>query len=138
MIYHIVSESELQASVESGVYRPASLARDGFVHCAAEPSVLPVANDFYADVTARLFLLEVDPGQLSSETRYEAAAPIAGAGAIHLETATRFPHVYGPIELDAVTRVGVLTRTPDGFRWPTVFWDIHSLLSDAPPANGGR
>jgi uncharacterized protein (DUF952 family) len=117
----MVPESEFRSCVDGELYRAANLEQDGFVHCADEPSVLAVANDYYADVSEPLLLLEIDPGRLGAETRYEAPAPLPGAGSSHQETAQRFPHVYGPIELSAIQGVGVLTSGVNGYAWPTAF-----------------
>ena len=128
MIYHIVIESDLRALIEDSLYRPPNLAEDGFVHCALRPSVVPVANDYYGGASERLLLLEIDPRKLSAETRYEAAAPIAGGGSSHLASATEFPHVYGPIEKQAIAGVGVLSRTEAGYEWPHAFVPLDSFL----------
>ncbi len=129
MIYHLVIESDLRAQLEGPVYVPAGLHDDGFVHCALEPSVIPVANDYYAGVPGRLLLLEIDPARLASETRYDAATPIPGGGTSHLSSAPQFPHVYGPINKDAITGVGVLGRTVAGYEWPRSFMPLDSFVS---------
>jgi uncharacterized protein (DUF952 family) len=128
-IYHIVMKSDFCARLEGAAYLPSGLPDDGFVHCALEASVIPVANDYYADAPSELLLLEIDPSRLTSETRYEAAAPIAGGGSSHLDSAPRFPHVYGPIDSEAITGVGVLGRTARGFEWPTGFTPLESFLT---------
>jgi uncharacterized protein (DUF952 family) len=91
--------------------------------------VIPVANDYYADASGELLVLEIDPSRLTCETRYEAAAPIAGGGSSHLASAPQFPHVYGPIDREAITGVGVLGRTARGFEWPTGFTPLESFLT---------
>jgi len=125
MIYHIVTELDLRAHVSGDVYTPASLKDFGFVHCALPASVIAVANDYFAAAAGPVLLLEIDPERLTSEVRYEAAAPIAGGGTAHLVDAALFPHVYGPINTPAIVRVGALGVTPDGFHWPGEFeaWD---------------
>ena len=125
MIYHIVTESDLRANVSGDVYTPASLKDFGFVHCALQASVIAVANDYFSEAIEPVLLLEIDPERLTSEVRYEAPAPIAGGGASHLVPATLFPHVYGPIQTQAITRFGMLGVTPDGYQWPGEFeaWD---------------
>jgi uncharacterized protein (DUF952 family) len=132
MIYHIVIESNFRAQLEGAVYLPSDLSDDGFVHCALEASVIPVANDYYAGASGRLLLLEIDPGRLASETRYEAAAPTAGGGSSHLASAPQFPHVYGPIDQEAITRVGVLGRTAGEYEWPRGFMRLDSFLAAEP------
>jgi uncharacterized protein len=131
MIYHIVPESDLRAQLTGLVYAPSSLHDEGFVHCAFEPSVIPVANDYFAGVPGRVLLLEIDPGRLASETRTEAAAPIAGGGSSHLAGASQFPHVYGPIDKEAITGVGVLGRTVGGYQWPRGFVPLDGFMSAA-------
>jgi uncharacterized protein (DUF952 family) len=121
MIYHIVIESDLRAHVSGDVYTPASLKDFGFVHCALQASVVAVANDYFGGAAEPVLLLEIDPERLTSEVRYEAAAPIEGGGTSHLVDAAIFPHIYGPINTQAITRVGVLGVTPDGYHWPDEF-----------------
>ncbi len=129
MIYHIVIESDLRTQIDGAVYRPLNLADDGFVHCALEPSVIPVANDYYAGASERLLLLEIDPRRLASETRCEAPAPVEGAGSSHLASAPQFPHVYGPIDREAITGVGVLGRSARGYAWPGALEPLDSFLA---------
>jgi len=129
-IYHIVPEAEFRARADDALYVPATLERDGFVHCATEPSVLPVASDYFSDVAGRLLVLEIDPARLAAETRYEAPAPIAGGGTAHLEMAVEFPHVYGPIDRAAIVGVGVLAPGGKGYRWPAELRSLEAYLSD--------
>jgi uncharacterized protein (DUF952 family) len=129
VIYHIVGEAEFRAACDGAVYRPASLAVDGFVHCSLEPSVIPVANDYYRDAEGPLLLLQIDPWGLTAETRYEQAAPPPGADITHLDSSPVFPHVYGPIDLGAIDGVGVLMKTADGYAWPEEFFPIDVALS---------
>jgi hypothetical protein len=68
MIYHVVIESDFRAQFDDLVYSPSGLHADGFVHCAFEPSVVPVANDYFAGAPGRLLLLEIDPTLLTSES----------------------------------------------------------------------
>ncbi len=129
MIYHIVSETDLRTQLAGSVYVPASLHPGGFVHCSLEASVIPVANDYYAGVAGNLILLEIDPARLASETRYEEAAPIAGGGTSHLTSSPQFPHVYGPIDTEAITRVGILDKTASGYEWPRDFMSLDTFLA---------
>jgi hypothetical protein len=57
------------------------------------------------------------------------------------------PHVYGPIELQAIEGVGVLGKTSDGYAWPEEFFPIdvaldrstepddEEVIQDIPPEN---
>ncbi len=129
MIYHIVTESDLRAHVSGDVYTPASLNDFGFVHCALQASVIAVANDYFAGAAGPVLLLEINPERLTSEVRYEAAAPIAGAGTAHLVDAALFPHIYGPIQTQAIARVGVLGATTAGYHWPGEFEALEAFLA---------
>jgi uncharacterized protein (DUF952 family) len=117
-IFHLVTEPDFCSGLTPGAYRPATLDDVGFVHCANEQSVLPVADDYFNEAADPVLLLEIDVRLLSSEVRYETAAPIAGGGTAHLASAAIFPHVYGPIDKKAISRLGVLRRAAIGFCWP--------------------
>lgn len=100
-IYHLVWESDWKTLVQDGLYRPASLESEGFVHCTREPEKLvEVASLFFAEPRDEpLLRLVLDESKLTSEVKDE------DPGVGHL-----FPHVYGPIEVNAVTSIGVLKR----------------------------
>ncbi len=118
MIYHLVPEPEFLDCFNGDVYIPPSLAACGFVHCALHASVIPVANDFFAEVTDKLLVLLIDPKMLDVAVKYEPAAPIESGGVLHLGSATEFPHIYGPINSSAILGVGTLQKKADGFAWP--------------------
>jgi len=121
-IYHIVPESELVRGIACGGYTPARFTEDGFVHCAAgRDVVLAVADDYYAQTDGPVLLLRIDPTRLAARLVFEAPVPIAGGGRSHLLPGTRFPHVYGPIVLSAVTGVGRLVQSAGHFEWPPEF-----------------
>lgn len=89
-IVHICNLSDWKSAQVRGIYEAGSLAADGFIHCSMPAQVLSTANRYYSGCPD-LVLLWIDPGQLISEVRWEASQ-----GGI-------FPHVYGPINLKAVT-----------------------------------
>ena len=131
MIYHIVIESDFHSHFDGDFYYPPSLTEQGFVHCALQPSVIPVANDFFTKTTEKLLVLEIDSQELYSEVRYEPAEPAAGGGTTHLDSASEFPHVYGRINRSAITGIGVLQKSADGYEWPTELEPFEkSLFSD--------
>lgn len=97
-IVHICNLSDWNAAKEQGIYRAGSLATEGFIHCSTPTQVLATANRYYSGIRD-LVLMWIDPSQLSSQVRWEAS----GTGI--------YPHVYGPINLVAVT--AVLDFSPD-------------------------
>jgi uncharacterized protein (DUF952 family) len=117
-IYHIASRAAWSAAGEHGAYEPASLGSEGFIHCSAAAQVLPVANRFYAGQRG-LVLLVIDPGRLNSALKWEHV--LDNPASVPGEQGQAYPHVYGPINLDAVTDVLGFEPGPDGlFRAPAV------------------
>jgi uncharacterized protein (DUF952 family) len=112
MILHLLPEAVWREAREHATYRPATYPEDGFVHCSAGDDVmLAVADAVYANTSDQLVVWEVDESRLTSPVRWEAAEPAPPPG---VSPATRFPHVYGPINLDAVTGARRLVRAEDG------------------------
>ena len=98
-IFHIASRTDWKNALERGVYEPKSLGIEGFIHCCAESQILATANRWFRN-QPDLMLLRIDPQLLRSDVRYE--PPVNPAG--H-EPGELFPHVYGPLVLDAVLDV---------------------------------
>ena len=103
MIYHLVSRRLWEEAADQP-YRAASLASEGFIHCSFADQVAGSANRFYAGEND-LLVLHIDPARLTSPLREEAS----GSGEM-------FPHIYGPINRDAVLAAQPLARGADG-RW---------------------
>ncbi len=116
MIYHIASRAAWLAAQRAGRYSAPSLETEGFIHCSAREQVLAVAAAFYAD-QADLLLLCIDEGKLGADLRWEAAAHPA-ADAAPPAMSSLFPHVYGPLNLDAVIAAVALPLKEDGFALP--------------------
>jgi uncharacterized protein (DUF952 family) len=94
VIYHITSRTSWLAAQKSGEYTADSLAVQGFIHCSKANQVVRVANTWYT-AQRGLVLLEVDESRLKSEVRWE-------PGTDKLDEL--FPHIYGPLNLEAVTQ----------------------------------
>ncbi|MDX2563667.1 DUF952 domain-containing protein [Streptomyces sp. NPDC087219] len=102
MLLHVVPLADWSAAPDAP-YAPASLAAEGFVHCSPdEAAALVIADARYRDVPGPLLVLVIDEERLAGEVRWE------GSGG------TLFPHVYGPVERDAVTSVLEVRRDADG------------------------
>lgn len=130
-VYHLAPRSDFLGGIHGALYSPPRLELDGFVHCATREVVLSVARDYFAGLAEPLLVVEIDPAHLGAELRYEAPAPIAGGGTAHLEEARLFPHIYGPIDLAAVSGVGVLERDGDGYAWPATLQNLAEFLRGA-------
>ncbi|MGK5697697.1 DUF952 domain-containing protein [Streptomyces sp. URMC 128] len=102
MIYHSVPLTDWHAAPD-GPYAPASLAEEGFVHCSPdEPTTLAVVNAFYRDAPRPLLVLALDETRLTARVEWEAADPAPPPG---VDEGALFPHVYGPLDRDAVDHV---------------------------------
>jgi len=92
LIYHIVLP-EVWAAFDTGVYRPAGLAHEGFVHCSFAEQLDGVIERYYKK-EPRFFVLEIETERLMSRTVLE---PSTGSEI--------YPHIYGPINRNAIVRV---------------------------------
>jgi uncharacterized protein (DUF952 family) len=112
LIFHIVFPADYERQ-RDGDYCADSLASEGFIHCSNRDQVAWVANQFYAQCP-ELWLLYIHADRLTSSLRDE-----------DVGTGERFPHVYGPIDHDAILEVQPMQRRPDG-RWlcPTLPIDM--------------
>jgi len=113
IIHHLALAAEYAATPAGQPYLPAAYAADGFIHCTLEPDVLlVVANRFYQGAPGEFVVLDVDPARLAAEVRYEAGQPPAPEGSVL--AGVLFPHIYGPINCEAVVAVRQARRAPDG------------------------
>jgi len=111
MIYHITSRTAWSEARSRGDYRAESLETEGFIHCSTEAQVVPVAEKYYKG-QSDLSLLVIEPTLLSSDLKWE--PPSGGAPPPGVPEGDLFPHIYGPINLDAVVDVFDLESNPDG------------------------
>ena len=107
MILHICSRSAWDEAQSRGDYRAASLDTEGFIHCSTPEQVVGTANLLFQGQKG-LVLLVINSEKVSAPIKYEDAG-----------NDQFFPHVYGPINLDAVVDVREFAPEFDGtFRQP--------------------
>lgn len=111
MIFHITSHTAWDDAKKRGNYRAESLETEGFIHCSTQSQVLPVAENYYKGQTG-LIVLAIEPTLLSAALKWE--PPSGGAPPPGVPDGDLFPHIYGPINLDAVIKVIDLESKPDG------------------------
>lgn len=92
-IFHITSRNAWVQATTLGSYSSETLASEGFTHCSTADQVPHSAQKFFKGKTD-LVLLHIAQAKVRPEVRYEAA----GSGEL-------FPHIYGPLNLDAVFSV---------------------------------
>lgn len=88
-IHHLAESDRWRGSTHT--YRATSLDDEGFIHCSTAQQLDKVAFERFRGRND-LILLTLDPARLGSALVYE---DLYGSG-------EQFPHVYGPIPLDAV------------------------------------
>ena len=106
MIFHL---AERDAWDSADTSRPASLTDEGFIPCSTAPQLIDVANSLYAGRTD-LLLVTIEPDLLHAPVVFEDC----------YETGQRFPHIYGPIDPEAVVSVEPFPPDAAGrFTWDT-------------------
>jgi len=103
MILHIVKMREWETAVAAGVYRPASLEAEGFIHCSTPEQVLKPANERFRGQEG-LALLVIDPQKVAAPIVYEDC----------YESGVAFPHIYGPLPIEAVKSAIPFPAQEDG------------------------
>ena len=99
-LYHLALRPEWHQARTAGEYRRStrgrSLEEEGFIHLSAAHQVAATAGRFYADLPAgELLLLTVDPARLAAAGLAVRWQPAPGSGEL-------FPHLFGPLPLQAV------------------------------------
>lgn len=107
LIYHIATAQEWDRAEVAGEYRVSTLGRSleevGFIHCSQASQVAAVANRFYRGVPG-VVLLTIDEHLVRAEVRYE---DVPGSD-------DPFPHMYGPLNTDAVIEVAQFPPDAEG------------------------
>jgi uncharacterized protein (DUF952 family) len=108
LIYHIATRANWERALAEGEYTRSTvdktLAEEGFIHASQASQVTGTANRFYREVPGDLVLLVIDPSLLRAEVRY---VDVPGAE-------LPYPHVYGPLNVDAVIAARPFARGRDG------------------------
>lgn len=94
VIYHLTTLQEWEDAEDKGDYEPPSYLNDGFIHCATEEQVKGVMQRNFKQ-HENLVKLVIDPSRLTSSLRYDKDE----------ELQQEFPHIYGPLNLEAVTQI---------------------------------
>lgn len=88
-IYVMISEPEHMVAAKMGELLRPSLESEGFLHASPADQLTRVANKFYRSATnPRILVIALD--RITSEVRWEPA------------TGGLYPHIYGPLNMDAV------------------------------------
>lgn len=107
LTWHLVPAAEWAATPAGASYLPAAFPRDGFIHTTHDAAEVAAAgNRYYRDDHRPYLAVRIDLRRLSSPWRYDGDR--------------RFPHIYGPLNPEAVIAVIPAPRAADGmFQPPT-------------------
>lgn len=96
-LYHLIGEKDWAGLKGQANYSPESLSKEGFIHLSLLRQIPGVVERFYS--TRRdLMVMLIDRKKLQSPVRFESADN------------DQFPHLYGPLNLDAVIEVQPLHK----------------------------
>lgn len=99
MIFHVTTARDWADAQAAGEYRRSTRGKSfdevGFIHCSHAHQIDRIRDIVYGDATEPLVVLAIDPDRLHAPVVDES---LDGIGEL-------FPHIYGPVPLDAVVDV---------------------------------
>ncbi len=93
-ILHVTTPEGWGKAQREGGYRADTLATEGFIHCCLSDQLAGVVSRYFKDQTG-LIVLRINSEKLKPPLKWESPPG----------SDERFPHVYGPLNLDAVVEV---------------------------------
>jgi uncharacterized protein (DUF952 family) len=100
--YHLVAAEYYRDANRTQPYTPEAFAADGFIHCTdGSDHVAEVGNLHYRQDRRMYVALVIDKTKVVPSIVYEDAARL-------------YPHIYGPLNRDAIVEVVPLLRAQDG------------------------
>ncbi|MDA0798167.1 MAG: DUF952 domain-containing protein [Chloroflexi bacterium] len=91
-LIHVTTQEAWDSAGGSGRYFPPGFDAEGFIHCCHRSQLERVLSDHFA-AQVEVLLLVLEPSQITADIRYERAA-----------NGDDYPHIYGPIQPQAVTQ----------------------------------
>ncbi len=91
-LLHVTTRQAWEAARNLGLYEADSLDTEGFIHCCTAEQLEGVVERYFSSRDPELIVLVIDPARVTSEIRWEGG----------------FPHVYGPLEVEAVASASPL------------------------------
>ena len=102
MTYHLTLRERWESQRTGTEYTPEPFELEGFIHCTnGDANVIDVGNRYYVNDDREMVCLVIDADAVLAEIRYEDPNRI-------------FPHIYGPLNIDAVREVRSVERERDG------------------------
>jgi uncharacterized protein (DUF952 family) len=102
VIFHLVPATYYRDCDASAPYTPATFLDDGFIHCTdGLDNVTDIGNRYYKEDLRMYIVLVIDLAKVQPDIRYEDPEHI-------------YPHIYGPLNRDAIREILPLMRAADG------------------------
>ena len=112
VLYKIMSKQEWETAQAQGIYEGSEADRkDGFIHLSAPHQIRTTAEKHFSGKTD-LVLVSVTQESLGPSLKWEAS-----------RGGDLFPHIYGPLQLDAISDavplplVSGIHQFPEGLQW---------------------
>jgi uncharacterized protein (DUF952 family) len=102
LTYHGTPAEYFDGLAQDEPYLPADFGRDGFIHCTnGERRLADVLSEFYRETAGEWLVLYIDLDLVTAPVRYDDPDEV-------------FPHIYGPLNRDAIVAVRQIGRMADG------------------------
>lgn len=103
MILHITTSDRWAAALKAGVYHHISLEVEGFIHCSTSDQLIGSAENYFRGQSG-LVILCIAEERVSTPIIYEDS----------LGSGQEFPHIYGDLNVDAVSEAVPFPAADDG------------------------
>ena len=103
LIFHLVRKKDWKEQKKEARYHPETIDSKGFIHCSSGKNIEEVANRLFRG-ERRILLIVINTSLIEPELKYEKDE----------ETNISYPHIYGPLNLDAVIDKIELVPEEDG------------------------
>lgn len=102
LTFHLTPAEVWHRQANTDAYTPEAYPTDGFIHCTdGEANLLDVANRYYRADPRDYLVLDIDLSKVIAPVRYEDDNRI-------------YPHIYGPLNPDAVVGIHRVKRDGNG------------------------
>ena len=102
LTYHLTERIHYETLDARSDYVPAAFGEDGYIHCTDAPEEMArIANLSYGSQRAGHFYLYIDKDRVRAPVRYDDAE-------------RKYPHIYGPLNRDAIIAVRPAGRDAAG------------------------
>ena len=91
LILHIATRAQWEAAQLTGLYDGNTLKIAGFIHCCTPGQLMYVLIKHYPRAVDHA-IVEIETEKVTAEIKWEGDPQ-------------KFPHIYGPLNLSAVTRI---------------------------------